>query len=100
MKSRSNYGTEVLIWGQIEVNCGIVSASAMFLRPLFKRGREQIRGMLEGSNQVLRRAEENETTTFNVSFTASEKIVDGRLGVEEEREQVPAQTKQWQVKNI
>ncbi|KAF2184649.1 hypothetical protein K469DRAFT_458484, partial [Zopfia rhizophila CBS 207.26] len=37
VRSQNRYGTELLIWGQIEVNSGIVSASAPFLMPLFRR---------------------------------------------------------------
>ena len=37
VRSQSKYGTELLIWGQVEVNCGIVGASAMFLRPLVRQ---------------------------------------------------------------
>lgn len=34
-RTQSKYGTELLTWGQIELNCAIVGASVMFLRPLF-----------------------------------------------------------------
>ena len=37
IRSRGKYGTDLLTWGLVEVNCGIVSASAMFLRPIFKQ---------------------------------------------------------------
>ncbi|OCL12155.1 hypothetical protein AOQ84DRAFT_420836 [Glonium stellatum] len=35
--NQSQYGAQLLLWGQVEVNSGIVSASIPFLRPLFKR---------------------------------------------------------------
>ncbi|OAL50604.1 hypothetical protein IQ07DRAFT_432086 [Pyrenochaeta sp. DS3sAY3a] len=34
-RTQNKYGTELLTWGQIELNCAIVGASMMFLRPLF-----------------------------------------------------------------
>jgi hypothetical protein len=37
MRSRSKYGTDLLLWGQVEINCGIIGASAMFLRPLLRQ---------------------------------------------------------------
>lgn len=41
------YGTPLLLWGQVEVNSGIISASVPFLRLLFKRG-ERARRMASG----------------------------------------------------
>lgn len=37
VRSRSKYGTDLLLWGQVEINCGIIGASAMFLRPLLRQ---------------------------------------------------------------
>ena len=33
--SQQRYGVDLLLWGQVEVNCGIVSASIPFLKKLF-----------------------------------------------------------------
>ena len=36
-ENASKYGSDVVLWGQVEVNCGIVCASFPFLQSLFKR---------------------------------------------------------------
>lgn len=62
ISSRNKYGTDLLTWGQVEVNCGIVGASAMFLRPLFKRcfktkiQSERASDRLDGPKQVTMKA--------------------------------------------
>ncbi|KAF2113071.1 hypothetical protein BDV96DRAFT_497053 [Lophiotrema nucula] len=89
VKSRSKFGTDLLTWGQIEVNCGIVSASVTFLRPLVKRAREETSRRFNRTDEVLRRVEENDMATFDMRFEASETIIDGRLGMDEERKRVP-----------
>ena len=45
------YGNSLLLWGQVEANSGIISASVPFMRLLFRRGNE-------GTNRGLRRVQE------------------------------------------
>jgi hypothetical protein len=47
----TRYGNSLLLWGQVEANSGIISASVPFLRLLFRRGDE-------GTNRGLRRVQE------------------------------------------
>jgi hypothetical protein len=43
----ARYGTDLLLWGQVETNSGIVSASVPFLRLLFKSRKKEERGVME-----------------------------------------------------
>jgi hypothetical protein len=47
----TKYGNSLLLWGQVEANSGIISASVPFMRLLFRRGKE-------GTNRGLRRVQE------------------------------------------
>lgn len=45
IRNSSRFGAELLLWGQVEVNAGIVSASVPFLRLLFTRSKAPIKDM-------------------------------------------------------
>lgn len=43
----ARYGADLLLWGQVETNSGIISASVPFLRLLFVRRKKEERGVME-----------------------------------------------------
>lgn len=76
-KSRAKFGTDLLMWGQIEANCGIVGASAMFLRPLFTQFFQKRENRLEAENREAQRRERVEMKGPEVSVAPSEDIISG-----------------------
>lgn len=43
----ARYGTDLLLWGQVETNSGIISASVPFLRMLFVSRKKEERGVMQ-----------------------------------------------------
>lgn len=50
-ENSARFGTDLLLWGQVETNSGIISASIPFLRLLFQRSREE-RGVTQRRVEV------------------------------------------------
>ncbi|KAF1994269.1 hypothetical protein P154DRAFT_502153 [Amniculicola lignicola CBS 123094] len=83
VRSQSKYGTELLMWGQVEVNCGIIGASAPFLRAVFRECFKRRASKLERMDMRTHVVEKMEAKGLEVSFAASEKII-GWVDVVEE----------------
>lgn len=84
VRSRSKYGTELLIWGQVEVNCGIIGASAMFLRPLFRQWFQRRTTELKNAEGDIERREGTEYTRHEGSVAFSDVIISEKMGIAEE----------------
>ncbi|KAH7382534.1 hypothetical protein DE146DRAFT_231235 [Phaeosphaeria sp. MPI-PUGE-AT-0046c] len=48
----ARYGSDLLLWGQVETNSGIISASVPFLRMLFVSKKKEERGVMPGRVQA------------------------------------------------
>jgi hypothetical protein len=85
VRSQNKYGTDLLTWGQIEVNCGIVGASAMFLRPLFRDFFQRKENKLDVVNREAPERQGIEMKGREASVASSEIIIGGQTDVPEER---------------
>jgi hypothetical protein len=75
----TKYGNSLLLWGQVEANSGIISASVPFLRLLFRRGDE-------GTNRGLRRVREIQPPKLSKSDASHELELDEITLVQGERD--------------
>lgn len=48
----ARFGADLLLWGQVEINAGIISASVPFLRMLFQKRKKEERGVTERKIEV------------------------------------------------
>lgn len=78
--TQEKWGTDLLIWGQVELNCGILGACAPFMRPLFRRyveRRTSRSGRSGPSGLSGRRAEAIRMDSCDVSFADSRSMISG-----------------------
>ncbi|KAF2796734.1 hypothetical protein K505DRAFT_347710 [Melanomma pulvis-pyrius CBS 109.77] len=87
VRTQNKYGTELLTWGQVEVNSGILGASAPFLRVVWRRLVSKWKGkvpVMRGKVQV-RRAERGEVEEREVNIAAPEKVMEAGIDIVERR---------------